>query len=137
MKKIMIGLLALAMVFGFNSCKQSTPSLEELAASAKTEGANWSIDEWKDAFKNAMTAVSPMLLEAQELQKKAEEDPDKALEILGTLAQKQEEWKALGDQLDAFMQAAEASENGKKVLEDEEFQMKLFKDLGIDPDMLK
>lgn len=137
MKKIMIGLLALTMVFGFNSCKESTPSLEELAASAKADGANWSTDEWKDAFKTAMTAVAPMLQEAQELQKKAEAEPDKALEILGTLAQKQEEWKALGDQLDTFMEAAEASENGKKVLEDEEFQMKLFKDLGIDPELLK
>ena len=70
MKKVLFLLVACAMTIGFISCantgentaaagddKANTENVEqkvdmnEIIAKAKAEGANWTVDQWKDAFK--------------------------------------------------------------------------------------
>ena len=69
MKKVLVGMLALVMCLGMVSCSKESaaPNLKDVVEKAKTEGANWSVDEWKDAFKTAMACVAPTMKEVQAL----------------------------------------------------------------------
>lgn len=140
MKKVLIGMLALLLVFGFSACSGGDNlkkmSLDEIVEKAKTDGDSWTEDQWKDALRGAITSVSPMLQEAQEMQKEAEENPEKALEILGKLSEKQEEWSALGQKFEEFLGIAEKSEVGQKVANDMDFQKEICDELGLDPSLM-
>lgn len=131
MKKVLIGMLALLMAVGFTACTSGTPSMEELVASAKKDGASWTVDQWKDAFRDMAINVKPMMVETQEAMKLVETDPTKAMEMIENIQKKYGDVEKL---MDEFNQAASATENGKKVADDEEFGKKLFEELGI-PDL--
>lgn len=138
MKKALIGMLALVMCLGMVSCsKESSASLADVVAKAKTDGAKWSVDEWKDAYKQVMTAVKPMMTEIAEITKGMEaaegQEPDaaKVAEALGKLQELQTKYGDVEKLMGEFEEAAKASENGKKVAEDEEFLKGLAKELGL------
>ena len=95
MKKTLVVMMAFVLGLAITSCKQGpkvvdaaeaaadpAKTLTELVDKAKAEGANWSVDEWKDAFKTAMACVAPTMKEVQELtsslQTKEGEEPDTA-----------------------------------------------------------
>ena len=83
MKKTLVVMMAFVLGLAITSCKQAPKAAEaaeaaaadpaqtltELVEKAKADGAKWSVDEWKDAFKTAMTAVAPMMKEVQDLTK--------------------------------------------------------------------
>ena len=72
MKKLLYVLFAFVLCLGMNSCKKEAapkddaaetekaaveekeadpPSMADIVAKAKAEGANWTVDEWKEQFK--------------------------------------------------------------------------------------
>lgn len=156
MRKAFTALLALLLTMSVVSCKQqasadqkqagetaekvekaepAVPSLEEIVAKAKAEGANWSVDQWKDAFRNMAINLKPMLLAIQEMQKEIGDDPAKAVAALGKLQEKQKEFEGMENMMREFEKIAEASENGKKVADDEEWGNKMMEELGLPTDL--
>ena len=151
MKKILFGMMALAMMFTFNSCKDTkapaenteateevaqeetpaTPTMEELIASAKADGATWTVDQWKDAFRNVAINVKPMMDELKEMMELMEKDPTKAMEMAQGLETK---YEPLNKLMEEFSAIAEGTENGKKVSEDEEFQKQIEEEFDF-PDL--
>ena len=152
MKKFMIFTAALVMSLCFASCKQQSeptkdgdekteavekqdvPSLEELVSKAKAEGANWSIDQWKEASKSVLINVAPMLNAIKELSDKIEKNPDNVVSVLTEMEKKQKEFEGVEKLLNEFEAAAEASENGKAVMSDEAWEKEVKKELGLPDD---
>jgi hypothetical protein len=56
--------------------------MEEIVASAKADGANWTVDQWKDAYRNMAANVKPMMDEMKEMMELLEKDPTKAMEMV-------------------------------------------------------
>ncbi|MBR5655109.1 MAG: hypothetical protein IKW98_00275 [Prevotella sp.] len=151
MKKILMGMLAVALMLGMASCKEkapadaakdvaekvekAVPSLEEIVAQAKADGAKWSVDEWKSAFRNVLVNMKPMLETLQGLQEKVGDDPAKAVEMLGELQAKQKEFEGIEKLMDEFTEIAKGTENGTKVVEDEEWGKEVMKELGLPEDL--
>lgn len=146
MKKVVLGMLALMMCLGLASCKQSsetesTPNMADVVEKAKAEGANWSVDEWKEAFKQMMLAAKPMMVEMSDLMKSIEApegqdvDPAKIAEVMGKIQEVQKKYPDYEKLMNEFDEAAKASENGKKVIEDEEWGKSVMKELGLPEDL--
>ena len=155
MKKFMIFTAALAMSLCFASCQQKSdaakdgeqadvktevaekadvPSLEDIVAKAKAEGANWSVDQWKDASKSVMINIAPMMKAIQEMTEKMEKNPDNVVSILAEMEKKQKEFEGLETLLNEYEKVAEATENGKKVMQDEAWAKEIKAELGLPDD---
>ena len=156
MKKFLIGIFALVLCLGMNSCKKETPaegakdadaatetkaavdeaapSLADILEKAKAEGANWSVDEWKEQFKNALLAVKPVMLEMEEATKQMKDDPSKAMDLLKKIEEIKAKYPDFDKQMEEFNKIAESCPNGKAVVDDEEWGQQITKELGI-PDM--
>lgn len=143
MKKVLVGMLALVMCLGMVSCSKESaaPNLKDVVEKAKTEGANWSVDEWKAAMKDVMLAVKPMMLEVQDIMKSMEgaegEEADgaKVVEAMAKLADIQKKYPDYENLMNEFEEAAKSTENGKKVIDDDAYAKELAKELGLPEDM--
>lgn len=139
-------MLALMMAFCLGSCREKsdqpaagdateqvaeTPSLEDIVAKAKAEGANWTIDDWKTNIKAAMTAIAPMFKKIGEMQQQMGDDPAKAAAALGDLTKLMEEMEPMEKLFDQLDSIAQASEIGKAVMADTVFQKQVAEELGI------
>ena len=113
-------------------------NINEVVAKAKAEGANWSVDEWKAAFKDMLIGMKPMMDFVKDFKEKLEKgsDADK-VKMLGELEAKAKEMEPFEKAMDEFSKAAEASENGKKVIDDEEWGKQVLKELGYPEDIFK
>ena len=150
MKKILIGMFAFALCLGMNSCikenkeaaekaveevVEKAPALADIVAKAKAEGANWSVDEWNEQFKQVMLAIKPMMVEMSDLVKNMKDDPSKMAEMIKESENIQKKYADLNKLMEEFSEIAEATENGKVVIDDEEWGKKMMEELGIpDPD---
>lgn len=143
---------ALAMVMA--SCKQKSeapaaaeneaeteqvetqqPNAEDIVAKAKAEGANWSVDEWKANTKDMMIAMKPALLKVADMVKKMETEPDKMEEILKDMEGLKKEYEPFEKLMNEFEEIAKATENGKAVMDDEEWGKSVKEELGLPDDM--
>ena len=158
MRKLLFVMMAFVLCLGLSSCKKEAPasgddqtaagvqaaddaapaiSLADVIANAKDEGANWSVDQWKEQFKNVMLAVKPMFLAMAEINKKMEaagEDASKMADVMKEVADIQTKFVDVEKQMNEFNEIAEATENGKAVIDDEEWGKQLMEELGI-PDI--
>ena len=131
------------MCLGMVSCSKESaaPNLKDVVEKAKTEGANWSVDEWKAAMKDVMLAVKPMMLEVQDIMKSMEgaegEEADgaKVVEAMAKLADIQKKYPDYENLMNEFEEAAKSTENGKKVIDDDAYAKELAKELGLPEDM--
>ena len=155
----MFAMMAFVLCLGLSSCKKEAPaaaddpaaagvqaaddnaaaaaSLTDIIAKAKEEGAKWSVDQWKEQFKAVLLAVKPMFMAMAEINKKIEaagEDASKMADAMKEVADIQAKFGDLDKQMNEFNEIAEATENGKAVIEDEEWGKKLMEELGI-PDL--
>ena len=150
MKKLLFAMFAFALCLGMNSCikenkeaaekaveevVEKAPALADIVAKAKAEGANWSVDEWKEQFKQVMLAIKPMMVEMSDLVKNMKDDPSKMAEMVKESENIQKKYADLNKLMEEFSEIAEATENGKVVIDDEEWGKKMMEELGIpDPD---
>ena len=125
-------MLALVMAVGFTACSSGTPTMEEIVASAKADGANWTVDQWKDAYRNMAANVKPMMDEMKEMMELLEKDPTKAMEMAQNLETK---YAPLNKLVEEFDEIAASTENGKKVAEDKEFEEQLKKEFDFPDDI--
>lgn len=110
--------------------------INELLAKAKAEGANWSVDEWKAAFKEVLIALKPMLDFMKDFKEKLEKDPAAAAALMED-EQKTKELESYEKLMEEFTDAANATDNGKKVFNDEEWAKQTLKELGYPEDVMK
>ncbi len=138
MKKI---IFALCMMMGlFMVSCQNGADMKSIVEKAKTEGANWSVDEWKDAFKEVMKGMKPMYEEMLKVQeetkalegKSEEEQAAAAAEMMKKGEELQKKYGDVEKLMGEFEKAANATENGKKVANDEEFGKQVMKELGME-----
>ena len=157
MKKLLFAMVAFALCLGLNSCKKeaaatddpakaevkaadnasATPNLADIVAKAKAEGANWTVDQWKEQFKSVMLTIKPMMVAMSEINGKMEaagEDAGKMAEVMKEVADVQAKFGDIEKQMDEFTKIAEGFDNGKAVIDDEEWGKKMMEELGI-PDV--
>lgn len=160
MKKVFAAMMALVLTMGMVSCKDNKATatngeqaaaeevadkakeieslnLSDLVEKAKAEGASWSVDEWKSAMRCAMSNMKPIMEEVLNLQKAMEDDPTKGLEIMGQMVEKQKDYEQFEGLMTTLNDIATACENGKKVVEDEEWGKQLLKELGMPEEMME
>lgn len=146
MKKIFIILFAFALCVGMNSCIKETkeapeqlvegateeiPSLSDLVEKAKAESANWSVEEWKEQFKNMLLAIKPMKVEQDEITKKLGGDPSKEEELKQATEEIEKKYPNFNELIAEFKTLASATENGRLVIDDEEWGDNIMEELGV------
>ncbi len=106
-------------------------TLALLVEQAKAEGASWTTDQWRAQFDKVLRAYKPYAVALNEL--------TAAMESAGgdvKLIVKQSElidvvYAGYDQQMQAFMQVAEASPNGKAVADDEQWLSSKMHELGV------
>ena len=111
--------------------------LTELIEQAKSEGASWTADQWKDAFRQAMSTMAPMIKEVSALQKKAEamsESSDMAalLKLSQEAQAIEQKYSGLTQQMEEFEKLVEANEVGAKISQDDDFLKTVLHALGLE-----
>jgi hypothetical protein len=152
MKKIFVVMMAFALGMAVTSCKQGQKSeaaaaeqtegssleiMTNLVEKVKSEGANWSEEQWKDAYKQAFAVTVPIMKSFVEIaQAVNSETPDTA--AISAAAKKAEamekEFKPLGELVERFDSIAKTFPKGKSVSEDKEFEKQMFKEFGFPED---
>ena len=153
MKKTLVVMMALMLGLAITSCKQGpkaadpeaaaadpAQTLTELIEKSKADGAKWSVDEWKDAYKTAMVAVAPTLKEIgtimEQFKPKEGEDIDttKLAEAMDKMKALEEKFAPVQELLNQFDSISKSYPNGKAVSEDKAFEEQCMKEFGI-PDL--
>lgn len=131
MKKLLFGLFALVLCMGLTSC--GSPDLKKLADRAEKEGAEWSVEQWKEHFKEYAKAMVPLMEDLQTLDEKKEKakSADERKLISEEEKKLDEKYKDLIWASDRFENAAKATKNGMEVLKDDDFKEEVFKELGF------
>jgi ABC-type nitrate/sulfonate/bicarbonate transport system substrate-binding protein len=82
-----------------------------------------------------MTALQPMLSKLAEMMAEVEKNPEKAIEMVAKIKESEDEFKPLEDLMNQFEEIAKSTENGKIVMDDEEFGNEMKKQFGLPDDM--
>ena len=164
MKKLVIGMFAFCLAMGMVSCgnktaagdaKDSTATkteakeeakkvdINDVIAKAKAEGANWDEAQWKQAFRDVMTAATPLFDWARDMQeqmKKAENGSDEqaaaaALKALADAEAKQKEFEPITKAMDEFDEIVKQNPIAKKLSDDKAFQEEMKKEFNIPEDL--
>ena len=114
-------------------------AMTALVEKAKAEGANWSVDEWKDAYTKVLVALKPMFNDLSALYNNVDfgnMTDEQATELMTKATELQTKYGDLEKLMSDFDDAAKATENGKAVSDDEEWAKAKAAELGITlPDM--
>lgn len=115
--------------------------LAKIVEKARNDGENWTEDEWKTQFKNALSTTKPMFMkfaEIQEVMKHADandkDDVDLSpfMSLMSDLESHQEQLDRIQKLMEEFGEIADKTENGKKVQEDNNFEEWLVKEMGLE-----
>ena len=153
MKKAFIVMMAFMLGMAVTSCKQgqkAAPTAEEVAADpvatlnqlvekAQAEGANWSVDEWKDAYHTAFLAMSPAMKGMYEVMQLiqgegAATDTAAISKAMAKAKDIEAEFGKLGGIVEKFDSIGKLYPNGKTVSEDKEFEKACLKESGLPED---
>jgi ABC-type glycerol-3-phosphate transport system substrate-binding protein len=153
MKKAFIVMIAFVLGLAVTSCKQgqkAAPTAEEVAANpveilnqlienAQTEGANWSVDEWKEAYHTVFLAMSPAMKGMYEVMQiiQTEGAATDTVAINKAMAKAKDieaQFGKLGDIVEKFDSIGKLYPNGKTVSEDKEFEKQCLKEIGLPED---
>ena len=153
MKKAFVVMIAFMLGLAVTSCKQgqkAAPTAEEVAANpvetltklveqAQAEGANWSVDEWKDAYHTAFLAMSPAMKGMYEVMQLiqgegAATDTAAISKAMAKAKDIEAEFGKLGGIVEKFDSIGKLYPNGKTVSEDKEFEKACLKEIGLPED---
>ncbi|MCR5152249.1 MAG: hypothetical protein K6A98_03710 [Prevotella sp.] len=145
MKKLIIGLFALCLGLGMVSCNKEVNkevNVQDVVAKAKAEGANWDEAQWKQAFKDMMTGLKPLIDKSKEIQAKineAEKGDDAAKlaavgEIMKDAEAMEKKYEPLTKAMEEFTKIAESNPIGKKLANDKAFEEELKKEFDLPDD---
>lgn len=143
MKKLFFALLLMmctcmatqAATYSVNDDPVKKIDLTEMIEKAKAEGANWNEDQWKDAFREVLSSLVPMLKDMTALSKKVEgldgDDTEAMTALMTEATALEEKYKGVEEQIEEFGKIADSFEIGKRLGQDDAFQQELFDELGI------
>ena len=153
MKKAFVVMMAFMLGMAVTSCKQgqkAAPTAEEVAADpvatlnqlvekAQSEGANWSVDEWKDAYHTAFLAMAPAMKGMYEVMQLIQGEGaatdtaaiSKAMQKAQSIEKEFSELGTIVGQLDSI---GKLYPNGQTVSEDKEFEKACLKEIGLPED---
>ena len=153
MKKTFIIIIAAAFTMAFAACgnKSAAPAegadatekvaeeaqveqpmaLADIVAKAKAEGANWSVDEWKDLFRQALVAYKPMALAVDELMKKMGTSEAEGIDIEAEGKKIEAQYPDYDKLIRELNEVASQTANGKAVIDDQEWIDKLMEEMGV------
>ena len=153
MKKAFIVMMAFMLGMAVTSCKQgqkAAPTAEEVAANpvetltklveqAQAEGANWSVDEWKEAYHTVFLAMSPAMKGMYEVMQiiQTEGAATDTVAINKAMAKAKDieaQFGKLGGIVEKFDSIGKLYPNGKTVSEDKEFEKACLKEIGLPED---
>lgn len=139
MKKLLsFAMVLLALTFAAcGSGSLENLKAEDIVKKAQTEGANWSVDEWKAASKGMLKNMKPIIDKMMQMKEEADKDPAKAIGMMATMENELKDLADMEKLYSDFETAANATENGKAVMDDEEWAKSVLKELGIPEDALK
>jgi hypothetical protein len=152
MKKTLVLLVAFVLGMAVTSCKQGqkaevTNAVEEaveaanpaevltnLIEKAKAEGANWTVDQWKDVVKESFIAMVPTMKSLADFEAvMASEAPDSAAiaEATAKLKAGEIDYATVRPVLEQFINVLKSFPNGKAVYDDKEFFNSMAKECGL------
>jgi DNA-binding transcriptional regulator PaaX len=100
---------------------------------AKTEGANWNVDQWKEAFTNFLKGIKPKVEKIAEIMGKTKDaEKGNEAEVAAAVLEVATEQEEFQSAMTEFEETAKATEAGKQVLADEEWGNKQLQKLGLD-----
>ena len=155
MKKAFVVLMAFMLGMGVTSCNQGQKAapaaeaeqvevnpeetLNQLVEKAQAEGANWSVDQWKDAYRSAFDVMSPAMKSMYEVMQLvqgegAATDTAAISKALAKAKEIEEEYGKIGVIVEKFDSIGKLYPNGKTVSEDKEFAKQLLKEVGLPED---
>lgn len=146
MKKVLFTMFAIVLGLGMTSCKNKDTGKDEksekeiaadlvaLAEKAEKEGASWTVDEWKEQFREYVKTIKPMLEDkiAFKMKKKEADTNEKEKKLKEEKKELEKKYKDVIEASKKLENAARACEKGKMVFEDLDFRKEVFKDLGIE-----
>lgn len=115
---------------GYPFVSEELRQLEDIVTRARTESGQWTEEEWKANLRFAMIAIAPLLKQVQDYKEMIGDDETKAAEHineLSSLLEVFEPYEKLFNELDAL---ANASEIGKAILEDPEWEKEVTEELS-------
>ena len=127
-------IFAFTLCLSLASCKDAATKLAELGVEARENGEEWTVEEWKEVFRETFEIMIPYYREKEiYINKVKEAKTDEEKEKI------MEEWKNLENTKYEKLNAATwimddaivYSKNGKTVFRDEKFREEVFKELGI------
>lgn len=105
-----------------------------LLAKAKAEGSNWSVEEWKNAFKEFALIEKPLMIELQNIIDGILNKSTNIEELKTKNKNLEATFKEINKYYDEFEKFGLSTPNGKTVLGDKEWLKKTQQELGI-PDL--
>lgn len=132
MKKVLFALFALVLCLGMTSCgkkdpKEAAADVKSIVEKAKTDGAKWSVEDWKSNLKDVLKATASIAEESKEFDKKIEEEKDEAKKA-ELVKQAEEKFGEVKKAYEEFMTIAAQNENFQKLMTDEAFKKELEKE---------
>ena len=113
---------------------EPTKAAAELLAKAKADGANWSVDEWKAAFKDFALIEKPLMIELQNIITELVNNPSNVEELKNKNKNLEATFTKISEYYDEFEKFGLSTPNGKIVFEDKDWLNKTQQELGI-PDL--
>lgn len=114
---------------------QETPEagivLTSIINQAKSEGANWTKDQWKDAILNVFSALKPVGNLISEMTEKIKANPDEAYTLAGKLAEAEQQYAALTPLLEEFEDIAKDYPIAAQLIDDKDFMKEALLKAGI------
>jgi hypothetical protein len=153
MKKTLFMIVAAAFTMAFAACgnKSEAPAeaagstevvaeeaeaeqpmaLGDIVAKAKAEGANWSVDEWKDIIRKGLVAYKPMAVAVDELMKKVGTSEAEGIDFDAEGDKIEEQYPGYEKLIRELGEVASQTANGKTVMDDQEWIDKTMEELGV------
>ena len=155
MKKILLSLIAAVACLVMTSCTGETTdnasqsssatststsqvaepeqvSLQELIDKAKADGANWSVDQWKEHFIKALNAYKPFATEFGAIMSKIENGEGDAKALMDQAKELEKKYPDYPKLMNQLEDVAKATANGKALLDNPEWLQNKMEELGIE-----
>ena len=106
--------------------------LKAIVEKARKEGANWTVDQWKEQFRNCLIAYKPFAIAMNEMTDRIVTDPN--LDPEAEADKLNQQFPNYMELLNEFSRIANSTKNGKIVADDEQWGKAVTEELGI-PDL--
>lgn len=102
-----------------------------LLQKVKDESANYTVDQWKDVFNAVFKAGLPTAKALKEMTQLMDTNPSEGIAKMQEIQKEHPEYEEIGRMMHEIESIAEKTENGKKVIKDDDFIKKAKAAIGF------